>query len=138
MIAAFTNWRTAAMPWKRFVMVVIVCLLRSTNASAEECLDRLVFGHQDSEQRHSLLESGSKIVVGSLGQSARQLLPLNPISYNGGSVSFVMHVDPKEQNYFTVKLWGSDSGEARGRLILYLDGQQIRYPRSERQAPHFP
>ena len=60
---------------------------------------------------------------GGLGEPARQLLPLEPVSYNGGWVSFRLKVDPQQQNYFTVKLWGSDKGAQLGRLILYLDGQ---------------
>lgn len=90
-------------------------------------LDQITFGDAVSEQLHSLTQTNSEIIRDGLGEPARQLLPLNPVSFNGGSVSFNLKVDPARQNYFTVKLWGSDQGEERGRLILCLDGQQVGY-----------
>ncbi len=56
------------------------------------------------------------MIAGGLEQPARQLLPLEPVSWDGGRVSFTMKVDPVQPNYFTVKLWGSDAGLDRGRL----------------------
>lgn len=92
-----------------------------------ELLDTIAFGAATSEQSHELTQIRSEIIRGGLGEPARQLLPLAPVSFNGGSVSFQLKVDPAQQNYFTVKLWGSDQGEERGRLILYLNGEQVGY-----------
>ena len=90
-------------------------------------IDTLILGDAASEQSHSLTSISSEVVHDGLGEPARRLLPLNPVSYDGGSVSFVLKVDPQRQNYLTVKLWGSDKGANRGRLILYLDGLQVGY-----------
>lgn len=97
------------------------------STTAADYLDVLSFGDASSEHGHGLTQVRSEAISGGLGEPARQLLPLEPVSYNGGSVSFNLAVDPKRQNYFTVKLWGSDKGAGRGRLILYLDGQQVGY-----------
>jgi hypothetical protein len=96
-------------------------------AKASNYLDEITFGDTASEHSHDLTSVRSAVIRGGLDESVRELLPLNPVSYNGGSVSFTLKVDPERQNYFTVKLWGSDKGEKRGRLILYLDGQQVGY-----------
>lgn len=96
-------------------------------ATGGEPVDSIRFGNSTSESAHHLTPINSEPVTGGLGESARQLLPLNPVSYNGGSVSFTLAVDPTNQNYFTVKLWGSDKGEEHGRLLLYLDGLQVGY-----------
>jgi hypothetical protein len=90
-------------------------------------LDTITFGDTASEQSHGLAQTRSEVIRGGLGEPARQLLPLDPVSFNGGSVSFHLKVEPDQQNYFTVKLWGSDKGEERGRLILYLNGEQVGY-----------
>ncbi|MGI6233155.1 MAG: hypothetical protein ACOYJF_09960, partial [Prevotella sp.] len=66
---------------------------------------------------------------GGLGESARQLLPVGAKPWEGGSVSFDMAVDGEQQNYLTVKLWGSDKGENMGRLIVYINGKQMGYNR---------
>ncbi|HRU01266.1 MAG TPA: hypothetical protein P5239_06155 [Victivallales bacterium] len=79
-----------------------------------EIVDSITFGNLESERNHTLTEKYSEIIKGGLDESARILLPLNPISHNGGSISFKLNVDPDKQNYFTVKLWGSDCGEERG------------------------
>jgi hypothetical protein len=111
---------------KKFFFVLAGGLVL-TRAVAAVTLDTISFGDTTSERSHALEQVRSEVIHGGLGESARQLLPLNPVSYNGGSVSFTLAVDPTNQNYFTVKLWGSDKGEERGRLLLYLDGQQVGY-----------
>ena len=92
-----------------------------------DILDDVTFGNTASEKAHALSTTNSQVITGGLGESARQLLPLNPVSYDGGSVSFKLKVDPERQNYFTVKLWGSDKGLSSGRLILYINGLQAGY-----------
>lgn len=102
--------------------IVLVC-----STAAADCLDTVFFGNNESERSHQFSQINSAVIRGGLGEPARELLPLNPVSYNGGFISFILKVDPIRQNYFTVKLWGSDKGSASGRLILYLDGMQVGY-----------
>jgi len=84
-------------------------------------MDILRFGSADSEKVHSFAETYSEEIKGGLGQSARHLLPLDPPQINGGNMTFVMKVDPKKRNYFTIKLWGDDDGfDEMGRLYLYI------------------
>ncbi len=90
-------------------------------------IDTLILGDSNSERAHSLAQTNSEVIHVGLGEPARQLLPLNPVSHNGGSIAFTLQVDPQQQNYFTVKLWGSDFGPDRGRLILYINGEQVGY-----------
>jgi hypothetical protein len=115
------------MIWKKFIMAFALAISGIPSVNAVSCLDVISFGDPASEQSHGLTQFRSEVVHGGLGEQARQLLPLDPISYNGGWVSFKLKVDPRLQNYFTVKLWGSDRGEERGRLILYIDGLQVGY-----------
>lgn len=111
-----------------FVGLAALLLTGTVTASATPAiLDSIIFGDAASETNHACIASHSVIITGGLGEPARQLLPLNPVSYNGGSVSFTLKVDPQRQNYFTVKLWGSDKGAQKGRLLLYLNGLQVGY-----------
>lgn len=89
--------------------------------------DTVILGDSASEQAHGLTQTNSEVIHVGLGEPARQLLPLHPVSHNGGSITFTLLVDPERQNYFTVKLWGSDFGADRGRLLLYLNGEQVGY-----------
>ncbi len=87
--------------------------------------DTLVLGNTPSEQQHALTADQSSLVSGALGQPARRLLPLDPLNWQGGSVSFIMRVNPHEPDYFTIRLWGSDV--SRDRLVLLCEGKQIGY-----------
>ena len=95
--------------------------------AAAENIDSIVFGSKDSEIEHRFSDVRSERCIAALGQTARHLLPLDPVSYNGGWVKFRLRVDPERQNYFTVKLWGGDRGAQSGRLILYINGLQVGY-----------
>ena len=90
-------------------------------------LDSVYFGDVASERRHAVVTESSDTLTGGLGQSARRLLPLTPQTYHGGALTFTMKVDPTALNYVTFKFWGSDKGEAAGRLLLYSEGKQIGY-----------
>ncbi|HET6387205.1 MAG TPA: hypothetical protein VFJ58_27770 [Armatimonadota bacterium] len=92
---------------------------------APSALDSLSFGVPASEQSHELTAVQSDIVSGGLGEPARRLLPLEPVSWEGGKVAFVMKVDPDKPTYFTIRLWGSDISQ--DRLILLCEGKQIGY-----------
>lgn len=108
-------------------ILLLVVLFSLSRALAADYLDAIVFGDTASEQVHNFTQVNSEVIQGGLGEPARKLLPLNPVSYDGGSISFTLKVDPTRQNYFTVKLWGSDKGSTNGRLILYLDDLQVGY-----------
>ena len=97
------------------------------SAADAQAIDRLDFGDPDSERVHALETVRSEAFRGGLDEPARRLLPLDPVSYRGGSVAFDLKVDPERQNYLTVKLWGSDCGDDRGRLLLFMDGMQVGY-----------
>jgi hypothetical protein len=115
------------MIWKPFIIAFALATGSIPPANAVDYLDVISFGNPASEHSHGLTQFRSEVIHGGLGEQARQLLPLDPISYNGGSVRFTLKVDSTLQNYITVKLWGSDRGEERGRLILYIDGLQVGY-----------
>ena len=97
----------------------------AAHAQAAPMLDTLTFGSAPSEASHGVIASGSDIVTGGLGQTARRLLPQNTTSWFGGSVAFTLAVDPVRQNYFTVRLWGSDVTQER--LLLFCEGKQVGY-----------
>ncbi|MDC7676284.1 hypothetical protein [Asticcacaulis machinosus] len=92
--------------------------------------DTLIFGDTNSEAEHKLTAENSDIITGGLGQSARRLLPLkagatNTDEWRGGTAAFQLKVKGDEQNYLTVRLWGSDI--STNRTTLYCDGKQVGY-----------
>jgi hypothetical protein len=88
-------------------------------------VDLLTFGSDPSEKAHALNASSSEAVKGLLDQPARRLLPLQPISWEGGRMSFTMKVDPDRQNYLTARLSGNEVNE--DYLILFCEGKQVGY-----------
>lgn len=88
-------------------------------------LDTLTFGDAAAEQAHQLTAQNSDTISGGLGESARRLLPLAPVNWEGGRMAFTIKVDPVQPNYFTIKLWGDDVSE--NRLLLFIDGKQVGY-----------
>jgi len=75
-----------------------------------------MFGRTDSEQSHGFAEANTVVATGGLGTPCRRVGP-------HGHLTFVLKCDPGEQNYLTVKLWGSDTG--RSQLYLYRDGKRL-------------
>jgi len=90
-------------------------------------VDDITFGDDLSEQNHGLKEEKSEALRGGLDQPARKLLPGGSHPWEGGTLEWTMKVDPKAQNYLTVKLWGSDKGHDSGRLVLFANGLQVGY-----------
>ena len=90
-------------------------------------IDSLSFGDAASEAAHDLHSAASEIVArGGLGQPARRLMPHVPQDVYGGEMAFTMRVDPLAQNYFTVKLWGSETPESsRQLLVLHVNGLEL-------------
>jgi len=99
------------------------CILSAAAQNNEK--DRLLFGQKNSEQQHQFAGDDSKVIKGGLGQTARVMLPLNEVGYEGGKMAFRMKVDPDAQNYFTVKLWGSDRDKSM--IMLFVNGKQVGY-----------
>lgn len=117
-----------------------------------QTLDTLTFGNATSESGHglttaffgevtppSLVTAGGgvtpsnpsttgpsqAVTSGALAQSGRQLLPRTPnADVYGGQMTFTMKVDPVQQNYLTVKFWGSDTN-ANEWLVLDCNGLEV-------------
>jgi hypothetical protein len=87
--------------------------------------DKITFGEEASESAHSLQGEHSKAVIGAKGLPARVALPLDPATYFGGDITFKMQVDPDKQNYFTLKIWGSDTSPYIA--FLYAERERIGY-----------
>jgi hypothetical protein len=88
-------------------------------------MDTLAFGDAASESAHAFTDGRSEKTAGGLGESARRLLAPLTENWEGGRVSFTLAIDPAQQNYTTVKLWGSDT--AKNILLLFCEGKQIGY-----------
>lgn len=116
---------------KRRILVALLTAISAACCFAQSVtVDEIVLGNAASEKRHRLSSDGSQIIEGALGESARQLLPLTPASWDGGTITFVMKVDPEKQNYVTARLWGGDfSSDTGHNLVLYADGKQVGYRR---------
>ncbi len=123
------------MPLRRLFLSLIVFCITAPHASSGQTasegtggtLDTLIFGDAASEKAHALVPSRSDVIEGRLGQTARRLLPLDRPAFEGGTITFDVKVNPAAQNYFTIKLWGSDCGAKSGRLILLSGHKQIGY-----------
>ncbi len=94
-------------------------------------VDDILFGDGLSEQNHGLKAEESETFRGGLDQPARKLLPGGSHPWEGGTLEWKMKIDPAAQNYVTVKLWGSDQGQASGRLVLFANGLQVGYRNQE-------
>ncbi|MCD8260949.1 MAG: hypothetical protein LUD15_05205, partial [Bacteroides sp.] len=84
-------------------------------ASAVE--DELIFGNASSEKRHSFTGHFTEAYTGGLREPARRMLPYSSAHWEGGTCSFRMRVNPVEQNYFTVRLFGDETDRNN---ILFL------------------
>lgn len=112
---------------KKILSLIILCYCVTSAAFCQlRSLDQVIFGNETSEQKHNLQSDNSKIISGGLGESARQLLPIEGSRVEGGSITFEMKVDPIKQNYVTVRFWGSDIGKGN-YLILFCEGKQMGY-----------
>ncbi|WP_277212977.1 hypothetical protein [Isoptericola croceus] len=91
-------------------------------------LDHLVLGDPASEAGHEFTGDGSSIVDGEDGHTARTAEPTDPPSRNLTDLTFEMAVDPAEQNYFSLTLFGGDASAFKtavlvdGELVQYLNG----------------
>lgn len=105
----------------RFVLFLFLCV-GQLNVMGK---DMLIFGNRNSEQKHELTDSLSEIYIGGMGETARRMLAEEPKNWKGGILRFKMKVDAQQQNYFTVRCWGSESDETV--VMLFIEGKQIGY-----------
>jgi hypothetical protein len=93
--------------------------------AATPLTDKIEFGNAQSEASHDVHGDRTQVIQGALGRSARQLLPLNPGDWRSGALAFRLKVDPKVQNYASVRLWGGETNA--NKLTLFCEGKQIGY-----------
>jgi hypothetical protein len=126
---------------------VLLFFALGISGAAAQTVDTLIMGDDVSEKNHSLVAAfppvteardntappasdpsdgpPSDVITGGKDVPTRRLLPRTPNGdMYGGELNFTMKVDPANQNYFTIKLWGSDSSDD-GSLILNCDGFEI-------------
>jgi len=149
-----TICRFAALASRNGILPIIaalsICLTGVASVHAQT-LDTLTFGNPTSESNHGFATSFSSTVTpativsagggttpsnpsstgqsvdvaGALGQTGTQLLPRTPnADVYGGQMSFTMTVDPVQQNYLTVKFWGSETATNEW-LILDCNGYEV-------------
>jgi hypothetical protein len=107
------------------VAVAMFAVANALGANPSAMLDSIIFGDAASERAHALAETNSQIVAGGLGEPARILSPLRFGAWEGGRLAFTLNVDPNQQDYATVWLWGSDATE--DQLVLFCEGKQVGY-----------
>lgn len=106
----------------RILFTILLTFLYMVSAQAT---DEIIFGQPRSEQNHQLRETSTEIFHGAFGETARRMLPTETENWQGGRMTFVMKVDSENQNYFTVRLFGSEADDAI--VMLFIDGKQIGY-----------
>ncbi|MFP5041449.1 hypothetical protein [Parasediminibacterium sp. JCM 36343] len=107
-----------------------LCFLLVTNSAlSQAALDVLAFGNPMQEAAHGIVDTLSDTYNGLYGNSARRFLPQSTPYYYGGEATFTMAVDSAQQNYFTVKMSGSEYNptQANGRILLDCEGLEVGY-----------
>lgn len=122
-------WQPTArrVPLRGALSLLLAASAVSTALAADSSgiLDAITFGEAASETTHSLMASHSEILSGGLGEPARDLLPQTGPAWEGGRVAFTIKVHPQQQNYATIRLWGSDA--TQDDLVLFCEGKQVGY-----------
>ncbi|WP_158920200.1 fibronectin type III domain-containing protein [Streptomyces sp. NBRC 109706] len=91
-------------------------------------VDVLVFGDEESERDHGLTAPDTVVETGGSGEPARVARPTDPPGIRAGDLTFTMAVDPRAQNYLTVKFWGGDT--TTEKTLVHVNGEQLGYRRS--------
>lgn len=91
-------------------------------------LDHLALGDAASEAAHAFDPAGSSVVSGEGGRPARVAQPTDPPSRNLTDLTFELTVDPAEQNYLSLTLYGGDASSFK--TMLLVDGEQVQYQSS--------
>lgn len=104
---------------------LLTCIIIFDTQAQSKPIDTIVFGDEQSELGHKLKVYSSEVITGGFGEPARRLLPIGN-NTEGGNLTFTMKINPKHQNYVTVRFWGNDI--AHGNiLILFCEGKQLGY-----------
>ncbi len=107
------------------LLAIHLTLAASVRGEVTPVVDSVTFGDPASERAHAFEARDAAVFAGALNQPARRLLPVKPASWEGGSMKFVLKVDPARANYATLRLWGSDV--TLDCLVLYCEGKQVGY-----------
>jgi len=84
-----------------FICIWLTRIYLTNFTHGPDILDFIQLGDKVSESVHNVVAPNTRIITGGLGEICRQIEP-------GGEISFTVRCDPDNQNYLTVKLWGSD------------------------------
>ncbi len=104
--------------------ILLLCAVFGNRVYGQNIIDNLSFGNQNSEKTHQFVDNKSATITGGLKEPARVLLP-DGNSWKGGSMSFIMKVDPDKQNYLTARFWGDDLNDEH--LLLLCEGKLVGY-----------
>lgn len=114
-----------ARPSRRSALCSLILTVLAVGSAQAVVIDQLSLGDDASEAAHQLDAShGSGRITGGLGEPARVLLPEGG-SWKGGSLKFQAKVDPQQQNYLTLRLWGDDVNH--NQMTLHVGGKQVGY-----------
>ncbi|MFI4910244.1 MAG: hypothetical protein ACIAQZ_01110 [Sedimentisphaeraceae bacterium JB056] len=95
------------------IMILLIIAVSGICLGQFTAIDSIQFGNFYSEAMlHTCTFTNTTSITGGLGMSAREI-------GIDGSIRFTIACDPSEQNYLTVKLWGSQVVEGRQYLYLY-------------------
>lgn len=114
---------------RKFIFINLLTISFICHPAIAQLIDTLYFGDKYSEMEHNVTGENSAVRQGGLGQNCRVILPQNPLTVSGGSVTFTIKIEPAKQNYLTARLWGGDVGETV--LYLYHKGKQIGVKHSD-------
>lgn len=103
----------------------IAVILFATGRLSADTLDTIALGSPASETSHGFKSDHAEIFTGGLDLPARRLLPLESPTWLGGKLSCTLKIDGTQQNYVTVRFWGSDVNH--NLLMLEVDGKQVGY-----------
>ncbi|HEY5569912.1 MAG TPA: hypothetical protein VIK42_00380 [Bacteroidales bacterium] len=109
---------------KKLSTGILICLF-AIPLFAHATNDEIQFGNPKSEKRHNLESKRTEYYSGGLGETALRFLPLENVSWEGGTAAFTMKVDSEKQNYFTVRCFGSEIDN--NFVLLFIQGKQIGY-----------
>lgn len=104
------------------LLLLALCLAQFSGAMNK---DILIIGNKTSEAKHAFVESNTKVYKGGMGETARKMLPPQTADYRGGTITFNMKVDPEQQNYCTVRFFGSETD--KNLLMLFVEGKQVGF-----------
>ena len=119
------EWKLRVLNVRFIAFLILAMLVPLSPTRAAAPLDTLIFGSPASEKSHALVAVNSETITGGLGEPARRLLPQSIETWEGGSVSFTLKVDPVLPTYITGRFWGDDTSP--DLLILRCEGKQIGY-----------